>query len=99
MSNSCGVRTRAYATLLRNNFGTPKTTLLVIVHHAHCLHECVADGCADEFKSTELQVFAHCVGFSSSTGSRCFAPVVLLRLSAHKLPNVGIETLEFLLDR
>jgi hypothetical protein len=37
----------------------------MIVDHADCLHECVANCAADEVEPVAFQVFAHRVGFDS----------------------------------
>jgi hypothetical protein len=40
----------------------------VIVNHACCLHECVADRRADELESASQQIAAHSVGFRGARG-------------------------------
>src|ERR1700722_9322888 len=70
----------------------------MIVHYACGLHECEANGGADETKSPLLQILARGVGFSGS----CWhiaraAPRMPQRFPAGELPDVRIEAAEFTL--
>src|SRR5436309_3554017 len=78
----------------------PEALDQVVVHHAHRLHEGVADGAAHEFEPPPSQVFAHgirCRGIGRYVPHRL--PGVLLRLVADesqvylsKLPNSSCTT-------
>ena len=69
----------------------------VIVHHAGCLHEGVADGGTDEFESAPQQVAAHGIGFGGARRHlRESSPAILLRLSADEVPEIGVEAAKLL---
>ena len=68
----------------------------MIVDHADCLHEGVADRRADEFESAPQQIATHGVGLGGARwhlGQR--APTILDRLAANKGPEISVETSEF----
>ena len=69
----------------------------MIVDHAGCLHECVADRRADKFESAPQQIAAHGVGFGGARGyvSQC-APTILDWRAADEAPEISVETSEFL---
>jgi hypothetical protein len=70
----------------------------VVVDHAGCLHEGVADRRAEEFESASQQIAAHGVGFS---GARWHlsqgVPTILDWRAADEAPEISIETSEFFL--
>src|SRR6202171_3934570 len=73
----------------------PEAIRRMIVHHAHGLHERVADRRPDEAKAPRLQVLAHELAspvpaFLGSRGER---------LGVHELPDVAIEAPELPLHR
>ena len=71
----------------------------VVVDHADGLHEGVADRRADEFEAALFEVLAHGVRFGARGGDVFERfPVVADRRSINKLPEIGIERSEFLLD-
>ena len=67
----------------------------MVVDHAYCLHEGVADRSANELESPTLQIFAHGVGFGGA-GRNVLErlPGVLLWLTLHEAPNVLVEAAE-----
>src|SRR6266481_580661 len=73
-----------------------RTCYEVIVDHAGCLHECVADRRADEFESASQQIAAHGVGFG---GARWHlsqsAPTILDWRAADEGPEISVESSEF----
>ena len=72
----------------------------VIVDHARCLHQRVADGRAHELKSASKQIAAHRIGFCRARGHlRHAAPPVLPRFASHKAPEVTVETPHFFSER
>jgi len=71
----------------------------VVVDQAGGLHEGVDDGGADEAKATLSQVFAEGGGQRSDGGNLAVGvPFVLHGRAADKLPGVGVEAAELLLD-
>ena len=65
----------------------------MVVHHAACLHEGIANGGADEFKAVGQQHFAHRVRFCSFCGYLGdHFPCVHDGLATYDLPQKGIET-------
>src|SRR6476646_11334886 len=73
-----------------------RTCQKVIVNHACCLHEGVADRRADEFESASQQVAAHGIGFGSVRGyvSEGSPPILNWR-TANKAPEISVESSEF----
>ena len=73
-----------------------RTCQKVIVNHACCLHEGVADRRADEFESASQQVAAHGVGFGRSRRyvSQGSPPILNWR-TANKAPEISVERSEF----
>ena len=68
----------------------------MIVDHAGCLHECVADRRADEFESASQQIAAHGVGFGSARGTSANVRQTILDwLAANKAPEISVEGSEF----
>src|SRR5215831_4189082 len=64
----------------------------VVVHHPDGLHEGVADGGANEGKSSPLKIFTHCVGLNGPTGDLAHGPPgIHPRFAADKLPDVAVE--------
>src|SRR4249919_2442624 len=77
-------------------FGISRTRHKVIVDHAGCLHECVADRRADEFESALQQIAAHDVGFGTACGYVSQrSPTILYRRAANKAPEISVESSEF----
>ena len=76
-----------------------KTIDDVIVHQADSLHEGIADSRSDELEASFRQVAAQLarLGRQRRYALTC-APAVHTRLSADKLPHIGIETAEFTLN-
>src|SRR5215211_2843509 len=71
----------------------------MIVDHADCLHEGVADRGADEFESTAQQVATHRVGFGSTrryVSER--VPTILDRFAVNETPDICVEASEFFFD-
>src|SRR5207237_306708 len=65
----------------------------MIVHHAHRLHECVADRAPHELESSPFQLLAHAIGFKGPRWDFLDrSPGVLLRLVANESPNIPVET-------
>ena len=78
----------------------PRTSNKMVVNHADCLHERVADGRADEFKSSPEQVAAHRVGLGSARGHFGHSPPAILDwLPADEAPEVSVETSKLLTHR
>src|SRR6516164_3281647 len=68
----------------------------MVVDHADSLHKGVADGRTDKAESASLKILAHGVGFARSCRHfLVLGPVVPFRLSADKLPNIGVEAAAF----
>lgn len=77
----------------------PMTTGEVIIDHAGGLHEGITDGTANKFKSTFLEILAHCIGLWSSNRNRLqTAPAILFRVSMCETPDEFIEITKFLLN-
>src|SRR5687767_10497733 len=75
-----------------------KTAVLVVVNQAGGLHIGVANGASDKVEATPFEVFTHGVGFGRSDRKlfkRSKASADFLGLG--ELPNVAIESPEFLL--
>ena len=75
-----------------------KAVARVVVDHACCLHECVANCAAHEFKSPALEVFGHGVT-EGCEGGDAF-PVSALAIhwaAADEGPDIRAETTEFAL--
>jgi len=78
----------------------PKAIDRVIVYHAHCLHEGVADRRPDELEPSAQQVSAQGVGLRRPRRKLPQrSPAVHARRPANKAPHIGIETPELVLDR
>src|SRR5450432_2249254 len=73
----------------------PEAIRRMIVHHAHGLHERVADRRAHELESPRLQVLAHELASRDPTGLRPRRE----RLSADERPDITVEAPELLLRR
>src|SRR5882724_10301641 len=68
----------------------------MIVDHADCLHEGVANRRADKFESAPQQIPAHSVGFGGARGYVSQrAPTILDRLAANESPEISVESSEF----
>ena len=64
----------------------------MIVDHAHCLHEGVTNGRADESKPPFLEIFAEGIGkrrMGRHFGARC--PLIDKRLPIDETPQVSVE--------
>ncbi len=72
---------------------------VVIIHHADCLHEGIADGGSDELESAPLKVFTHRVGFGGARRQLSQrAPFVHAGFASDELPDVAIERTKLFLD-
>ena len=72
----------------------------MIVDHAGRLHQRVADGRAHELESALHQITAHGVGLGCARRQLShFSPTILLRLAAHKTPEVNVEAAELFQER
>ena len=71
----------------------------MVIHHAGCLHMRITDGRSYECEASEAQIFAHRIRLRG-----CRRIIFQLfegmhnRSAIHKLPDVGIEASELLLD-
>jgi len=82
------------------DFSVAKTRDNVIVHHADCLHEGIADGRADERESPSRQILAQRIGFGRSARDLPRrSPGVPLRAAADEPPHIDVEAPELPLDR
>src|SRR5262249_18339104 len=82
----------------RAQHGMPRTGDHMIVHHAHGLHVCVADGRADELEATAAQVLAPGIGLAGGRGDLLHVTkAVLDRRTADKVPHVGGKRTELFL--
>ena len=69
----------------------------MVIDHPHGLHEGVANGWPDEFKSALEQIFAHRLRLGRLGGdSAAGGSMVLEWLAVDKAPDVGVKTSEFL---
>jgi len=90
----------AHARTGLSNATMPETISGVIVHHAHCLHEGVTNRRPDEFEASAQQVVAHPVRLSRPRWYLLKrAPLIHLRHSADKIPEISIEGPELDLNR
>src|SRR5205814_8305209 len=51
--------------IFRIDFTAPEAAALVVVHHAHGLHECILDSWADDLVAAPFDVLRNLVCFSS----------------------------------
>src|SRR4030095_768257 len=71
----------------------------MVIDHAGCLHERVANRGADEFESTAQQVATHGVGFGSTRRYVSYGPPPILNwIAANKTPKISVEASEFFFD-
>ena len=77
----------------------PEALHQMVIHHADCLYEGVADRASNEAKVSPLQLFAHGIRLKRASGNVFHRlPSVLLGMSFNKLPDELIEATEFILD-
>ena len=77
----------------------PEAISCVVIYHAHCLHESVADGRAHKFEAMLEKPFAHGIrrrGPRRYLGKR--SKLVRNRFAFDKLPNVFIKGTPLLLN-
>ena len=71
----------------------------MVIDHAGCLHERVANRGADEFESTAQQVATHGVGFGSTRRYVSYGPPPILNwIAANKTPKISVEASELFFD-
>jgi hypothetical protein len=71
----------------------------VIIYHADCLHECIANSRANEVEAPLLQVFAYRVGkFGTGRQFGQGSPRILLGLIIDITPDESIERTELIHD-
>ena len=71
----------------------------MVIDHAGCLHERVANRRADEFESAAQQVTTHGVGFGSTRRYVSYGPPPILNwIAANKAPDIRVEASEFFFD-
>ena len=71
----------------------------MVIDHAGCLHERVANRGADEFESTAQQVTTHGVGFGSTRRYVSYGPPPILNwIAAKQTPKISVEASEFFFD-
>ena len=71
----------------------------MVIHHAGCLHKCIANGGPNKFKTTIFQIFAHGRGFRCGCGKfRYFTKSVLNGFPVGELPDVFVKTAELISD-
>jgi hypothetical protein len=72
----------------------------VIIDHAHCLHEGIADGRPDEFETSAQQISAQGIRLRRARRNLLErSPPVHPRCATDKAPHVGIKTPELVLYR
>src|SRR5437667_6549383 len=80
--------------IFRIDFTAPEAAALVVVHHAHGLHECIHDSRADELEAAPLKVLRKLVGSAASQFPdvlREAAAFLLHREKAARVGNRGID--------
>src|SRR5438132_209631 len=76
----------------------PEAIHQMVVDHADCLHEGIANRAADELEAAFLKVLAHCIGLRSLVGHLFRGlPSVLLGPMTDELPEVTIKTAKLVL--
>src|SRR5579862_3953728 len=71
----------------------------MVIDHPDCLHESVANGRADKIEATFAEVLAHGIRLLSASGDLLQRfPFVYERVSADKLPDVGVKRPKLILD-
>jgi hypothetical protein len=70
----------------------------VIVDHAHCLHQRVANGRAHELEASFFQMLAHGIGLDRESWDLPWvSPGIDDGLAANELPEVAVEAAELAL--
>src|SRR5438067_4948921 len=73
-----------------------RTRYDVIVDHAGCLHERIADCRTDKFEAALQQIATHDVGFGCARGNLGHgSPAILNWFAIDEVPHISIESSEF----
>src|SRR6267143_1387412 len=75
--------------IFRIDFTAPEAGALVVVHHAHGLHECVHDSRADELEAALLKVLRKLVGSAVSQFPRVLREATVFLPHGKKAARVG----------
>src|SRR6267378_1755913 len=75
--------------IFRIDFTAPEAGALVVVHHAHGLHECVHDSRADELEAALLKVLRKLVGSAASQFPRVLREAAVFLPHGKKGARVG----------
>ena len=71
----------------------------MVIDHAGCLHERVANRGADEFESTAQQVTTHGVGFGGTRRYLSYSPPPIFNwIAANETPDISVEASAFFFD-
>src|SRR5882762_4590553 len=75
--------------IFRIDFTAPEAGALVVVHHAHGLHECIHDSRADELEAAPLEVLRKLVGSAASQFPSVLREAAVFLLHGKKAARVG----------
>src|SRR5438552_4868743 len=75
--------------IFRIDFTAPEAAALVVVHHAHGLHECIHDSRADELEAAPLKVLRKLVGSAASQFPCVLREAAAFLLHREKAARVG----------
>src|SRR6267378_6578998 len=75
--------------ILRIDFTASEAGALVVVHHAHGLHECIHDSRADELEAAPLEVLRKLVGSAANQFPSVLREAAVFLLHGKKAARVG----------